>query len=372
MANSYIQLHFVALFFLASLTIPSNCLPGLYPKAPVALFVFGDSLFDPGNNDFIKTTTTFQANFPPYGETFFKLPTGRFTDGRIIPDFIAEFAKLSLIPPYLQTGYHEFLTNGVNFASAGAGALAETNTGLVIDLKMQFKNFRKAKKHLRLNIGKRAARRVVKNAVYLFGIGSNDYLSPLTNNSSIFKLYAPQDYVAMVVGNITSVVQKIHREGGRKFGILNLGPLGCLPRLRAANVAAGGNGECVEQVTALAKLHNVLLSQKLQLLQKRLKDFKYSYFDVFTASIATIQNPSKFGFKEVKSACCGSGPFRGYFSCGGKRGMKEYELCDNPKDYLFFDAIHRTEAANLQSAEAMWGGPPNITGPYNLQSLFLL
>ena len=89
--------------------------------------------------------------------------------------------------------------------------------------------------------------------------------------------------------------QKIHREGGRKFGILNLGPLGCLPRLRAANVAAGGNGECVEQVTALAKLHNVLLSQKLQLLQKRLKDFKYSYFDVFTASIATIQNPSKFG-----------------------------------------------------------------------------
>ena len=74
----------------------------------------------------------------------------------------------------------------------------------------------------------------------------------------------------------------------------------------------------------------------------------------------------------MKSACCGSGPFRGYFSCGGKRGMKEYELCDNPKDYLFFDAIHRTEAANLQSAEAMWGGPPNITGPYNLQSLFLL
>ena len=94
MANSYIQLHFVALFFLASLTIPSNCLPGLYPKAPVALFVFGDSLFDPGNNDFIKTTTTFQANFPPYGETFFKLPTGRFTDGRIIPDFIGKSAFL--------------------------------------------------------------------------------------------------------------------------------------------------------------------------------------------------------------------------------------------------------------------------------------
>ncbi|KAJ6753951.1 GDSL-LIKE LIPASE/ACYLHYDROLASE [Salix purpurea] len=62
--------------------------------------------------------------------TYFKHPTGRISDGRLIPDFIAEFAKLPLIPLYLQPGDHK-LTYGVNFASGGAGALAGTNQGLV-------------------------------------------------------------------------------------------------------------------------------------------------------------------------------------------------------------------------------------------------
>lgn len=376
MASSYLQLHFVALLVLASLTT-SNCLPAApvapHPKAPVALFVFGDSLFDAGNNDYINTTTTFRANFPPYGETFFKSPTGRFTNGRVIPDFIAEFAKLSLLSPYLQTGHHEVLTKGVNFASGGSGALTESNSGLVINLHMQFNNFRKVKRQLSSKLGTIAATRVLKTAVYLISIGSNDYLSPLlNNNSSIFKSHTPQEYVAMVVGNITSVLMKIHKEGGRKIGILNLGPLGCFPRLRLVNMAAGGKGECQEEATALAKLHNALLSQRLQLLQKQLKDFKYAYFDFFTTYIARLHNPSKFGLKEVKSACCGSGPYRGYFSCGGKRGMEKYELCHNPNDYLFFDAEHPSETANLQCAQAMWGGPPNVTGPYNVRSLFLL
>ncbi|KAF9664129.1 hypothetical protein SADUNF_Sadunf17G0124100 [Salix dunnii] len=42
----------------------------------------------------------------------------------------AEFAKLPLIPLYLQPGNHQF-TNGMNFASGGAGALAGTNQGLI-------------------------------------------------------------------------------------------------------------------------------------------------------------------------------------------------------------------------------------------------
>lgn len=56
------------------------------PKLHVPLFIFGDSLFDAGNNNYINTP--FQSNFWPYGETFFNFPTGRFSDGRLIPDFI--------------------------------------------------------------------------------------------------------------------------------------------------------------------------------------------------------------------------------------------------------------------------------------------
>ena len=53
-------------------------------------FIFGDSILDAGNNNYINTTTLDQANFWPYGETFFKYPTGRFSDGRLVSDFIGE------------------------------------------------------------------------------------------------------------------------------------------------------------------------------------------------------------------------------------------------------------------------------------------
>ena len=58
-----------------------------HEEGHVALFVFGDSLYDPGNNNYINTT--FKANFPPYGSSYFRFPTGRFSDGRLIPDFIS-------------------------------------------------------------------------------------------------------------------------------------------------------------------------------------------------------------------------------------------------------------------------------------------
>ena len=54
----------------------------------VALFVFGDSQFDVGNNNYINTIS--KANYWPYGETTFKYPSGRFSDGRLVPDFIGE------------------------------------------------------------------------------------------------------------------------------------------------------------------------------------------------------------------------------------------------------------------------------------------
>ena len=59
-------------------------------KHEVALFIFGDSFLDAGNNNYINTTTLDQANFWPYGETYFKFPTGRFSDGRLVSDFIGE------------------------------------------------------------------------------------------------------------------------------------------------------------------------------------------------------------------------------------------------------------------------------------------
>lgn len=53
-----------------------------------AFFVFGDSLVDNGNNNYLLTTA--RADSPPYGIDYpTHQPTGRFSNGFNIPDFIS-------------------------------------------------------------------------------------------------------------------------------------------------------------------------------------------------------------------------------------------------------------------------------------------
>lgn len=97
-----------------------------------AIIVFGDSSVDSGNNNVISTIL--KSNFEPYGRDFFNgRPTGRFSNGRIPPDFISEaFGLRPFVPAYLDPAYNisDFAT-GVCFASAGTGYDTETSNVLV-------------------------------------------------------------------------------------------------------------------------------------------------------------------------------------------------------------------------------------------------
>ncbi|XP_004510557.1 GDSL esterase/lipase 5-like [Cicer arietinum] len=334
-----------------------------------SLFIFGDSFLDAGNNNYINTTSFDQANFLPYGETYFKFPTGRFSDGRLVSDFIAEYANMPLVPPFLQPGYNQYY-KGVNFASGGAGALVETFQGSVIPFKTQARNFKKVTVWLRHKLGSSNSQKLLSNAVYMFSIGSNDYLSPFLTNSDVLNSYSHSQYVAMVVGNFTSIIKEIHKRGARKFAFLNLPPLGCLPGTRI--IQSQGKGRCLEDLSSLASLHNQALYEVLIQLEKQLRGFNFSLYDFNSDLTQMINHPLKYGLKKGKSACCGSGPFRGKYSCGGKRGEKYFELCDKPNQYLFWDSYHLTESAYKQLATRMWSYTKNshTIGPYTIRDFF--
>ncbi|XP_028752108.1 GDSL esterase/lipase 1-like [Neltuma alba] len=364
-----LRLHFCFLLFCATniVLIPNGCLAKIcLPRQQNAFFVFGDSLFDVGNNNYINTSTDFQANYAPYGENFFKFPSGRFSDGRVIPDFISEYAKLPLIQPYLFPGNQEYI-NGVNFASGGSGALVETQQGQVIDLKAQLSHFKRVIKVLRQKLEHEETKSLLARAVYLIYVGPNDYFGSLTENSSVVASNSPENFVDMVIGNLTTVVKEIHNQGGRKFGFLTLGPLGCAPVVK---LLVNGSGPCREEVTAIVKLHNRALAVELQKLEKQLKGFKYSLTNLYDIGVEVMNDPSKYGFREWDMACCGSGPYRGYPNCGGKSDVKHYELCENANEYFFFDYGHPTERANELIAQFIWNGNHTITGPHNLKALF--
>ncbi|CAK9150495.1 unnamed protein product [Ilex paraguariensis] len=82
------------------LTFLGLCVVNGQPLVP-ALFIFGDSVFYVGNNNYIYTIV--KANFPPYGrDEVTHKPTGRFCNGKLASDFTAENLGFISYPwPYL-------------------------------------------------------------------------------------------------------------------------------------------------------------------------------------------------------------------------------------------------------------------------------
>ncbi|KAA8538463.1 hypothetical protein F0562_027991 [Nyssa sinensis] len=79
-----------------------------------AIFNFGDSNSDTGG-----LAAAFNWTPTPFGETFFHRPAGRFSDGRLIIDFIARSFDLPFLSAYLNSLGSNF-KNGVNFATAAS------------------------------------------------------------------------------------------------------------------------------------------------------------------------------------------------------------------------------------------------------------
>ncbi|KDP40649.1 hypothetical protein JCGZ_24648 [Jatropha curcas] len=321
-------------------------------------FIFGDSLWDPGNNQYITPGEKIPSYYPPYGTTFFNHSTGRFSDGRVVPDFIAIKLKLPFIPPVLEPNAD--LTNGASFASGGAGVFDSNPNAM--NLENQIGNFTAVAKMWNETLGEAEANKRLKEAVYMVAMGGNDYFSFTFQNPNATFLELKQ-YVNEVVGNITIQVKEIYNIGARKFMFQNVAPIGCLPMFKQQfNISGDG---CAQLPLTLSVLHNEALTEMANTLANEYPDFTYSIFDYFTAIGQRISNPKDFGFEVGKIACCGDGSHR-----ASNCGSFPYCVCSNASNYVFFDGGHNSEAANNQMAELMWSGGPDVVYPYNMKQLF--
>ncbi|KAF9610016.1 hypothetical protein IFM89_019656 [Coptis chinensis] len=125
--------------FVAFMVISVVIVLGIFaPQAEArAFFVFGDSLVDSGNNNYLLTTA--RADAYPYGIDYpTHRATGRFSNGLNIPDIISQSIGEEPTMPYLSpelTGRR--LLVGANFASAGIGVLNDTGIQFVRSLTFQ-------------------------------------------------------------------------------------------------------------------------------------------------------------------------------------------------------------------------------------------
>lgn len=65
-----------------------------YGQLVPAMFIFGDSVVDVGNNNGLSTLI--KSNFPPYGRDFLNhRPTGRFSNGKLATDFVGNLPRIT-------------------------------------------------------------------------------------------------------------------------------------------------------------------------------------------------------------------------------------------------------------------------------------
>ncbi|CAA0825239.1 GDSL esterase/lipase [Striga hermonthica] len=274
---------------------PAAALPNV-----TAVFAFGDSILDPGNNNHIPTL--FRSNHPPYGVDFpGRIPTGRFSDGKLPADLLVDHLGIKpLLPAYLDPALTDSdLLTGASFASAGTGLDELTAAeAFVLTMNAQLAHFGRALGRMRRAAGREEAGRVVSNAIFLVGAGTNDmlynfYLLPIRKGMTV------SGYQDFLLRKLESAIMRLHGMGARRVAVMGLPPVGCLP----VQVTIGSflpsphmfRRVCVDQQNMDSRAYNTKLQAMLSRLGRTLRGSRIAYVDIYNPMMDMINRPAAYG-----------------------------------------------------------------------------
>lgn len=360
-------------FTVFSFMLPAEALAATFSK----MYVFGDSLSDPGN---IYNATAavnsipippgvevppVEPSVPPYDED------GRFSNHLVWSDYLAQDLGIDLIPstelsvfshgsdilspialingqPQVSPFFNgATATNSVNFAfgaaqtgTQGVGEFGELIPGMLTQVEW-FKDDLAV-----------AGQQADDDALYIVWGGPNDY--------QLVSEPEPEE----TVGNLAEAVQTLYDLGARNFLVPNLPDLGKTPR------ALSMGDDISMSLTTLSQIHNTLLNRSLGDLSQ-LDDMNIVEFDAFSMLNKTIANPEVKGFTNVTNSCIES-----LKDDGKLDGTQAFEVCDHPDEYLFWDGIHPTTVAHEQLADeallALESEPQSVPEPVSSAALGFL
>ncbi|KAG4383404.1 hypothetical protein GLYMA_13G079300v4 [Glycine max] len=254
-----------------------------------AIFNFGASNADTGG---LAASFFVAAPKSPNGETYFGRPAGRFSDGRLIIDFLGGvFAALMPKEEYFQ------------------------------------------------------------EALYTFDIGQNDLTAGFSGNMTLLQVNAS---IPDIIKSFTSNIKNIYNMGARSFWIHNTGPIGCLPLILANFPSAERDSyDCAKAYNEVAQSFNHNLKEALAQLRTKLPLAAITYVDIYSAKYLLFKKPQKYGFELPHVACCGYGGkynFSSSVGCGGTIKVNGNDIfvgsCERPSVRVVWDGTHYTEAAN--------------------------
>ncbi|CAN6456877.1 unnamed protein product [Victoria cruziana] len=311
-------------------------------KAP-ALFVFGDSMVDNGNNAFLPNPEA-KFDFLPYGVDFPEGPTGRLTNGMNPADVMAQLLDL---PAFLPAAIDprtkgERILNGVNYASGGSGILDSiADISACIPLNQQIEYFRTVTvPGLGSQLGEKRQQlsSFMSESIFMFNAGGNDCSWMCSQANSGDGECTSREFLQFLLANFTQQLKAVHDMGARKFVLFGVQAIGCTPFARAASGMK--DGYCREEMNNAAISFNKLLSSSLVNLETReMPGSRIVYVDTYKIIRDVFNDPSPLGFKVINQTCC-----RLSVSSQNKMCEEGSAPCSDRDSYMYFDGVHFTEA----------------------------
>ncbi|WCJ19075.1 GDSL esterase/lipase At5g03610 [Euphorbia peplus] len=283
--NTNYQFCFLLCYFFSILTVKE----AHHRRRHGKLFVFGDSYVDTGN--WANSAISWKQ---PYGITFPGTPSGRFSNGRVLTDYIASFVGVGSPIPYerRKLGNKSHVKYGMNFAYGGTG---------------------------------------------------NDYNTYLFKNGNDFKDMG--NLTSSIMEELSKNLKGIHELGVQKILITSLQPIGCLPAISVSSSFKN----CSQKWNEASKFHNQMLNQQLQNLNNNIKGHEDAFhvldlFGAFMSAFNKLQNITAESDESPLKACCRG--ITSNYSCADidkVSGEKNYVICKNPELSIFWDMVHPSQ-----------------------------
>ncbi len=194
--------------------------------------------------------------------------------------------------------------------------------------------------------------------VYFVFSGSNDYLNVLLFEDN-YNTTIMSNYVDNVIEGVSSAVLKLEQAGAKRFVIMGIPHLGETPRFIKTTDR--------DVLNAAADLHNQRLAARVDEWKKLYPKADFLFIDIQQYLVKALDNPQQYGFSNLVDACIdvkfpmfnalAHSPFARNFVLRYAQvlhykdpqftfGESNYQICDTPEEYLFWDEVHPSTRAH--------------------------
>jgi len=284
------------------------------------IFIFGDSLSDPGNV-YAQTGRTSQAPYLLIPEYPYEFDGYQFSNGKTWAQWFARHLEEK------RSGQAALVAPGINGNYAFSGArVGSTDPADERSASSQLTYYF-------IDHGNAAD----PEALYVIQFGGNDIRDALgvLMNGEVPDFPGALAVTKNAVTTELGIVHQLYQLGARRFLVVNVPNVSLAPAIKMFG------GQAVFAANLLTGIYNAGLEEGLQSLDA-LPGMKIDRFDLHAFSSAVIANPREYGINNAESPCL-------MFL------TTQNAVCDKPNKYFFFDGIHPTARIHKLLSEQVAG-----------------